>query len=115
MKRFLLIFLGVVTLMGIPFSVSAKDVKDSIADYYDHAETGISIPYRLVLPEVYDEKFKKNILFSFGKSIFHCFKKVFTCCIILSIAVIKRKTTDIVQPMELFENFTWCNDSISAI
>lgn len=43
--------------MGIPFSVSAKDVKDSIADYYNHAEAGISIPYRLVLPEVYDEKY----------------------------------------------------------
>lgn len=57
MKRVLLIILVVVTLMTIPFSVSAQDVKESIAEYYEDEETGLTLPYRLIIPEIYDKKY----------------------------------------------------------
>ena len=57
MKRILSILLFLVLLLTVSVPVSALDVKDSEADYYDHEETGVTIPYRLVVPEIYDEKY----------------------------------------------------------
>lgn len=31
-------------MVTIPFSVAAQDVTDSIAEYYEHEETGLSLP-----------------------------------------------------------------------
>lgn len=44
-------------LCNIP-RAHAVDVKNSHGDYYEHEETGETIPYRLVLPDDYDEKYR---------------------------------------------------------
>lgn len=57
MKRMISIMILLALILTLPASVSAQDVKNSDADYYEHEETGVSIPYRLILPEVYDDKY----------------------------------------------------------
>lgn len=57
MKKIFSIFLLAALLLSFSLPVHALDVKDSDGDYYDHEETGITIPYRLVVPEIYDEKY----------------------------------------------------------
>lgn len=57
MKKLILYFLILSMLAMIPFSVSALDVYDSNGDYYRHGEDGAIIPYRLILPDVYDERY----------------------------------------------------------
>lgn len=57
MKPVILWILTFALLLTFPFSVAAQDVKNSDGDYYDHEETGMTIPYRLILPEAYDEKY----------------------------------------------------------
>ena len=57
MKRLILWALMLALLMTVPVTVAAQDVKNSDGDYYDHEETGVTIPYRLILPESYDEKY----------------------------------------------------------
>ena len=57
MKKFLCLILAVTAILALSLPVLALDVKESDGDYYDHEETGITIPYRLVVPEIYDEKY----------------------------------------------------------
>ncbi len=57
MKKLLAMMLILALIMALSIPVAALDVKNSYSDYYEHEETGVSIPYRLVLPEVYDEKY----------------------------------------------------------
>lgn len=57
MKKLLICFLALSLLMMIPFSASAVDVYDSDGDFYLHEETGAIVPYRLVLPDSYDERY----------------------------------------------------------
>lgn len=57
MKRIFAVLMICAVLLSFPISVSAQDVKQSDGDYYDHEETGVTIPYRLILPEVYDDKY----------------------------------------------------------
>lgn len=58
MKKVCAALLAVVTILCSVPCVNAVDVKTSKADYYEHEETGVSIPYRLVLPDSYDEKYQ---------------------------------------------------------
>lgn len=57
MKRSMALVLIITMLMVFPVPAAAQDVKNSDSDYYEHEQTGVSIPYRLILPEVYDEKY----------------------------------------------------------
>lgn len=57
MKKLIVLCLTICMLVMIPLSVSALDVHDSDGDYYTHGEYGATIPYRLILPEVYDERY----------------------------------------------------------
>lgn len=57
MKRAFLSVLILLLLVSAAVPAAAQDVKNSESDYYEHEETGVTIPYRLVLPEVYDEKY----------------------------------------------------------
>ncbi len=57
MRKFLAILLAVTMLLAMPLCASALDVKNSDGDYYDHEQTGVTIPYRLIVPEVYDERY----------------------------------------------------------
>lgn len=59
-KRFFMLFLCVILLTAMPFPASARgaDVQDSIDEYYDHEDTGVTIPYRLIVPETYTPKSK---------------------------------------------------------
>lgn len=57
MKRIFSLLLLTGLLLSLSLPVLALDVKDSDGDYYEHEETGITIPYRLIVPEIYDEKY----------------------------------------------------------
>lgn len=57
MKKILAMVMIIALVMSLSIPAAAQDVKNSDSDYYEHEETGVSIPYRLVLPEVYDEKY----------------------------------------------------------
>lgn len=57
MKRFIAVLMILILILSVPISVSAQDVKTSDGDYYDHEETGVTIPYRLILPEMYDDNY----------------------------------------------------------
>ena len=58
MKKLCATFLALAAVFcNIP-PAQAVDVKNAHGDYYEHEETGETIPYRLVLPDVYDEKYK---------------------------------------------------------
>lgn len=57
MKKILCLGFVLLMLCSLCLPVSALDVYDSIDEYYDHEETGLTLPYRLVLPEVYDERY----------------------------------------------------------
>lgn len=58
MKKLCAVLLAAAATFCNVSHVHAVDVKKSYADYYEHEETGVSIPYRLVLPDSYDEKYK---------------------------------------------------------
>ena len=55
-NRTLIIVILLIICIALPFSAAAQDVTDSIAEYYEHEETGVSLPYRLILPNRYNEK-----------------------------------------------------------
>lgn len=57
MKKIICLMLMLAVMLSLALPVCALDVKDSDGDYYDHEETGVTIPYRLIVPEVYDEKY----------------------------------------------------------
>lgn len=57
MKKALILILCMVLLVAMAVNVLALDVYDSEGDYYTHGEYGATIPYRLILPEVYDERY----------------------------------------------------------
>ncbi len=57
MKRLFSLLLLTMLLLSLSLPVYALDVKESDGDYYDHEETGVTIPYRLIVPEIYDEKY----------------------------------------------------------
>ena len=50
--------LMVIMLLSMSVCVQALDVKDSIKEEYEHEETGVTIPYRLIVPEIYDDNYK---------------------------------------------------------
>lgn len=58
MRRFLAIFFAFVLVFSMIVTVSATDMTDSEKEFFDHEETGVELPYRLSLPEVYDDKFQ---------------------------------------------------------
>lgn len=59
MKRILSVFLLLVMLLALSCPVSAaEDVRQSIKETYDDEETGLTIPYRLIVPEIYDARYK---------------------------------------------------------
>lgn len=49
--------LALLLLLSMSVCVSALDVKESEKEEYEHEETGVTIPYRLIVPEVYDERY----------------------------------------------------------
>ena len=55
MKRLFVFLLLLALPVAIPLSAAAQDVTDYIAEYYEHEETGLSLPYRLILPNRYKE------------------------------------------------------------
>lgn len=57
MKRLLSAIMLFVLLIGMSANVHAVDVKQSLSDEYEHEETGITLPYRLIIPEFYDERY----------------------------------------------------------
>ena len=57
-KRICCFLLAAILILSIPFCANALDVKESKDEYYDHEETGVTIPYRLVVPEFYDERYQ---------------------------------------------------------
>lgn len=57
MKKFLLFLLMFSLVLSIPFTASAVDVYESEGDFYLHEETGAIVPYRLILPDVYDDRY----------------------------------------------------------
>ena len=65
MKRLCAVFFALFALLSnLPYAM-AVDVTDSMGDYYEHEETGESIPYRLILPDVYDERYKFPLIVFF--------------------------------------------------
>lgn len=65
MKRLYSIISLIAVLSGLPMSVFALDVKESGGDYYDHEETSVTIPYRLIVPEIYDDQYKFPLVLFF--------------------------------------------------
>lgn len=57
MKKLLCLLFVFAIILSLSIPVYALDVKESDGDYYDHEETGVTIPYRLIVPEIYDEKY----------------------------------------------------------
>ena len=57
MKKLLCLLFVFAILLSLSMPIYALDVKDSDGDYFDHEETGVTLPYRLIVPEVYDEKY----------------------------------------------------------
>ena len=58
MKKLCATLLMLVVVFCMIPRAQAVDVKNSLAEDYEHEETGETIPYRLVLPDVYDEKYQ---------------------------------------------------------
>ena len=58
MKKICAAFLVLVAVFTNLPSAKAVDVKDSIGDYFEYEAIGETIPYRLILPDVYDAKYK---------------------------------------------------------
>ncbi len=57
MKKILSVCLLLALLLSLTMSVLAVDVKDSLEEEFDDEETGQYLPYRLIVPEVYDERY----------------------------------------------------------
>ena len=58
MKKLYATFLLLVVAFSMIPRAHAVDVRNSLGEDYEHEETGETIPYRLVLPDVYDETYK---------------------------------------------------------
>ncbi len=57
MKKILSLILLLTILLGMAVTVQAADVYDSLEEEFEDETTGQYLPYRLILPEIYDDKY----------------------------------------------------------
>ena len=65
MRRIISIALLLCVVFSMALSISAVDVQDSEKLTYSDEETGVDLPYRLVLPDVYDPKYQFQLVVFF--------------------------------------------------
>ena len=65
MKKLFCLFAAFCILGSFWIPVSAVDVTQSEKETYEHEETGIEFPYRLILPDSYDDRYQFSLVVFF--------------------------------------------------